>query len=78
MTSDVAVRATVTRMQRVPVIEARRELARLLDEPSRMFAEADLAGWVRQLDFNARLVTALRVEQVPVFGRDAYVGEDAC
>lgn len=73
---DPVIQGIVGRLGRMPVPAARRELADMLAVPKRC-ADADLwADFARSLDFNARLVTALREAGVRLFGTDCEAGED--
>lgn len=61
--SEAAVEAEAKRIARLPTDEARRELDRVLGHATNGAGQVD----VLQLDFNARLVTALRVLGVRIW-----------
>lgn len=61
---EPAVEAEANRIARLPVLEARRELNRVLSFATNGAGQVD----AMQLDFNARLVTALRERKVRIWG----------
>lgn len=73
---DPVIQGIVARLGRMPVPAARRELGDMLAVPRRCSDAGLWADFVRALDFNARLVAALREADVRLFGTDAEAGED--